>query len=133
MLTLSPVYVIRGQGVETSLPTGNSDLDALVGQRIKACEPALVELFRAHFLYNILAVFFNTEEGRIYVTLEKADQSPFGQSDSQRLRAHFDRMGSMWDQLPTLLTETEARPSLFYDDLGDLKLGFRIVGPIDYL
>ena len=132
LLTLKPVLVIDEQGFETQLQTGNVQLDNLIYERIKDNESQISQYIAQQLGFTVLAVVSEHPEHSFYVTLERRDCAPITTDDCQKIRQFCDVWENFKD-MPTLLTETEAQTSIFYDNLGDLKMGVLILAPIKYL
>ncbi len=129
LLTIVPFYVINKEEFEYNLSTGNDQLDESVNEKIKKCEPYLEKLLSNNCQYNTLAAV--TKDNRIYLTVEKTNKEIFDSDDCDFIRKFFDRYNQN-DQKLVIINKNEAETSPFFEDLGDLQLGFA-VDQIDYI
>ena len=129
MLPINPIYILNNDEYETNLDTGDDELNNLVNDRISKLGKYLGNLLNKHFKYEICATEIN--EQKIYITMEKHDKSSFEIGDCKNICEFFDSYNNGKDKL-TIIKEREACSSLFFDDIGDIKLGF-IIDPIEYL
>ena len=133
MLTIAPIFVIhQGGEPEPQVSTANDQLDQLVKDRFRQCGKYLQRLLQQQLGYVTLAMV-DQEDYRLYLTIEKSNQQLFSHQDTMMIRQFFDKYNRDPDiQRLVILTAQEADDSPFFDDLGDLHLGFR-VEQIDYI
>lgn len=132
MLTATPVFIINKNETEPSLSTGDDQLDELVRGRLNGYDlvpQKLSSLLNQQMGLNILTFISNNE--KFYFTIEKNTKNEFTHDDCLQIRKLFDNYNANYADI-VLLNKNEAQNSIFYDDLGDLVLGF-IVDVIDYI
>ena len=129
LLTLIPVYIIDNDEFESNLSTGNEKLDNLVDQRINKVGKYIGDLLANKLKYDIRVT--ETHNQKIYLTFEKCQKSPFEIEDCKQIRQFFDDYNFDETKL-TIINENEANQSPFYEDVGEIKLGFK-VDPIEYM
>ena len=128
-LTIAPFYIINTEDFEYNLSTGNDKLDDIVTVKVTKCLPYFKELFKNNFEYETLVSF--TNNNKIYLTVEKTNNETFSSNDCEFIRNFFDKYNKDEKKL-TVICEDEATLSPFFEDLGDIKLGFNIE-QIDYI
>jgi hypothetical protein len=131
LLTLRPVYVINGE-IEKYLPTGVDSLDLLVNQRIQKMENHVTALFGPPINQNLNVLINAFDDGQFYITVEKSNKTDFTIDDCQKIRKLLHDY-NLSQSTKIILTAKEAMQSLFYDDLGDIRLGFLQLEPIEYI
>src|SRR6185437_10918935 len=132
ILTAIPVYVINKDEIEKNLLTGNELLDKTITDRLNSYDVVpqqLTTLFKNNMDLKILT--FINDNGNFYFTIEKNNKNPFTDVDCKQIREIFDFYNLNCADIP-LLKENEAHDSIFFEDLGDLMLGF-LVNTIDYM
>lgn len=129
LLIINPIYIINNDDFEKNLSTGDDILDELVDQRIKKLDKYLSNELSNAFKYETGTIEVNNH--KIYLTLEKLNKLAFTINDCYQIREFFDNYNKSSKKL-TILKENEAIQSPFYDDLGDIKLGFMIES-IEYI
>jgi hypothetical protein len=128
-LIIRPFYVIDKDEVEYNLSTGNDQLDEKVNEKIRKCELYLKNLLTKQCQYNTL--FSITKDNKIYLTVEKTSKEIFDSNDCDFIRKLFDHYNQIEKKL-VIINENEAQISPFFEDRGDLQLGFAI-DLIDYI
>jgi hypothetical protein len=129
VLTLKPIYIISQNELISDLSTGNTELDKIISKRIEQLDNYLSELLKNNLELNLITSIYN--RNTIYLTIENSNGNLFDFESCKSIRSFFDLFNSQPDKL-TIIDEDEAKLSLFYEDLGDVKLGF-IVESIDYV
>lgn len=117
LVTTIPFYVIDGNELEYCLDTGDDSLNQLVDLRLK--QFAITDP-----KYRLLTCLY--QNGRMYLTIEKIDQTVFEQTDFQVIKDIIE-----WSTKTMILSLYECRLSPFLDDLGDIYLGLK-TEQIDY-
>jgi len=129
LLIVRPIYIINEDEFEQNLATGNDALDLSIDEKIKKCENYLQNLVLNNLKYNTLAIVIKDQ--KIYLTIEKINKSTFEITDCESIRNFFDNYNHNSKKL-TIMNEVEADTSPFFEQLGDIKLGF-IVEQLDYM
>ena len=129
LLVLIPIYIITNDELEKNLSTGNDDLDLIVNQRLNKCCQYISDLIQKNIKFNIIVA--EIQNDKFYLTIEKTLGEIFSCDDCLAIRKFFDEYNHNSQSL-TIITESEASNSLFFDDLGDIKLGFEVES-IDYM
>ena len=129
LLILLPIYVIGNEDIEKNLSTGNDDLDQIVNHRLIQCCQCIKELIQKNMNFNVIVC--EIQNNKFYLTIEKLQKNVFSTEDCITIRKLFDEYNTS-QQTITIIKESEAFNSLFFDELGDIKLGFQIES-IDYI
>ena len=129
LLTISPVLVVDGD-IETKLTTGSNQLDDLLYKRLSHHENIISKLITNNLKYNLL--YADTTDGKVYVSLEKIDKTLITLDDCQTIRKFFYDY-TLSQTNPIIIKDAEAIDSLFYDDLGHIRLGSLITDPIEFI
>ena len=130
-----PIYLLTTlHDQEQCLRTGSKELDQLVIYRIQQYIPTLTRLISQVLNFQSITTMQDDSDAdqNIYVTLEKQDQSIILPSECDQIRQFFHEYNQL-THTPILMTEHEASSSAFFDDMGDIRLGFKIEQSIDYL
>ena len=117
LVTIIPFYIIHGNELEYCLDTGNDSLNQLVDSRLR--QFTIVDP-----MYRLLTCLY--QNGRMYLTIEKINQTVFEQSDFIVIKDIIEFSTKIM-----ILSDQECRSSPFLDDLGDIYLGL-VTDKIDY-
>ena len=129
LLILIPIYIIGNDELEKNLSTGNDDLDLIVNQKLNKCCQYITDIIQKNIKFNVIVS--EIQNDKFYLTIEKTPGEIFSSPDCVTIRNFFDQYNHNSNSL-TIITQSEASDSLFFDDLDDIKLGF-VVESIDYM
>lgn len=123
LVILCAGFIYNNSECVHNLWTGNDQLDIMVNNQLSKCNQYILDLMLENPKYNVLS--FERDLNKFYLTLGKIDDDVFGMKDSLYIRQLIEKHNSDSNSL-ILLKEVDAFDSIFYDDCGDLKLGFVI-------
>jgi hypothetical protein len=132
LITLKPVYIINDTSTNgeiiDNLDTGNELLNQKIEQKLCNVTTTIKQLL-SELKFNVLACI--QQNTIFHITIEKIDQSIFDLNDCKFIRQSINEY-NQYNKAITIITEEEACISLFYEDLGPIKLGF-MVGHIEFI
>lgn len=132
LITLKPTYIINdltpnGEIID-NLDTGNELLNQKIEQKLSNTTLTIKKLL-LELKFNVLACI--QQNTLFHITIEKMDQSIFNIDDCKFIRQSINDY-NIYNKAMIIITEEEAYNSLFYEDLGPIKLGF-IIGQIAFI
>lgn len=128
MISITPFYIFNGDQ-ETNLSTGNNNLDVIVKNRISQSMPYLLDIFNK-LDYCVIDSF--NKDNIFYIAVENQNKTIFDIDNCKQIRHFFDDYNQSSDSQIIAINEKEAETSPFFEDNGDIYLGFS-VGSIEYI
>lgn len=129
LIVFKLAYIINDGEIINNLDTGNEILNIELEKKILNLTGSIKQLFLQKYKLNILACMLQNYV--FHITVEKLDQSIFDLNDCLIIRQSLNNY-NQYNEAFDIINEDEANATLFYEDLGPIKLGL-IVDTIDYI
>jgi hypothetical protein len=131
VINLTPFFIIKKDEFESNLDTGNDELNEQVINQLCQRGDHTTQIIGILSKVQCKLINYTLVNGSIYLTVEKLTGKRFKNDDCVLIREAFSEY-NRGDNHAVILKEEDAMDSLFYDELGDLGLGFNVC-QIDYI